>query len=210
MRTPTRGLALIAVGAWLAAAAGCSSSPATRFYTLTAMAATGKDAAKKPDNPGFAVGVRRVALPDYLDRPQIVTRVSPTKVDLAEFDRWAAPLADAFAAALAENLAVMIPTDQVAVFPWPRTARIDYEITVDVMRFEGRLGGSCDLDARWSLSDRRGKEPPIVGRSSVSEPAGDTYETMVAAHSRLVTALGRDIAATLEKVESAGSRAGGK
>jgi hypothetical protein len=210
MRARTRVLALTALGVWLAAIAGCASSSSTRFYVLTHAAAPEKGPAKNPGQRDIAVGLRRVALPEYLDRRQIVTRVSPTQLELAEFDRWAAPLAEAFAGVLAENLTVMIPADRVAVFPWPKTARIDYEVAVDVMRFEGRLGGGCDLVARWSLFDRAGKEPVVRGRSSFTEPGGDTYEALVSAHSRLVAALSREIAAALAQVASTGSRAQGK
>jgi uncharacterized lipoprotein YmbA len=209
MRPRASRLTLVILGVWLAATLGCAGSPPTRFYVLTPTASAEKDA-KPAVGELVAVGLRRVTLPEYLDRPQIVTRVSPTKVDVAEFDRWAAPLGDAFAGALAENLAIMIPTDSVAVFPWPRGTRIDYEVAVDVTRFEGRLGGSCDLVARWSLLDRRSKEALITGRSTFTDPAGDTYEAMAAAHSRLVTALGRDIAGALRQAAGAGSRAQGR
>ena len=207
MRAWTGGLAATILSVWLA---GCAGSPPTRFYVLTPVAAAEPGSAKPAAARPIAVGLRRVTLPEYLDRPQIVTRVSPTKVDVAEFDRWAAPLSEAFAGALAENLAVMIPTDDVAVFPWPRAAGIEYEIAVDVTRFEGKLGGSCELVARWTLIDRREKNALITGRSTFSEPAGGTYETMAAAHSRLVTALGRDIAAAVRQVAGAGSRAQGR
>jgi len=203
-------LASICLAAGLATAVSCASSPPTRFYVLSPVASAEKDGVKNAGNRGIAAGLRRVTLPDYLDRTQIITRVSPTKVNLAEFDRWAAPLSDAFTTTLAEDLAVAIPTNRVAVFPWARATAIDYEITVDVMSFEGTLGGNCILVARWSISDRRGKEPPLTGRSSLTEPAGDTYEALVAAHSRLVAALSREIAAALEQVSTTGTRAQGR
>jgi len=200
MRAFLGRLVMLTLGGWMVAAVGCAGSAPTRFYVLAPVAGVEKSNPAVPSKAGIAVGVRRVALPDYLDRPQIVTRSSPNKLDLAEFDRWAAPLGDAFPRILAENLAIMIPTDRVAVFPWPRSAQVDYEVTVEVTQFEGRLGGECSLVARWSIFGGEKKGLLTTGKSSLREPAGGDYEALVAAESRLVGALSRDIAAALRTV----------
>ena len=200
MRTFVGRLVMLTLGGWVVAAAGCAGSAPTRFYVLTPVAGAEQSNPAVPSKAGMAVGVRRVALPDYLYRPQIVTRSSPSKLDLAEFDRWAAPLGDAFPRILAENLATMIPADRVAVFPWPRSAQVDYEVTVEVTQFEGRLGGECSLVARWSIFGGENKALLTTGRSSLREPAGGDYEALVAAESRLVGALSRDIAGALRSL----------
>lgn len=197
MRTFVGRLVMLTLSGWVVAVAGCAGSASTRFYVLTPVVGVEKSNPATPSKAGMAVGVRRVALPDYLDRPQIVTRASPNTLDLAEFDRWAAPLGDAFPRILAENLATMIPTDHVAVFPWPRSAQVDYEVTVEVTQFEGRLGGECSLVARWSIFGGENKALLTTGKSSLSEPAGGDYEALVAAESRLVGALSREIAGAL-------------
>lgn len=145
MRIFVKRLVMLALGGWVVVAAGCAGSPPTRFYVLTPVAGMEASDPAVPVKDGIAVGIRRVALPDYLDRPQIVTRSSPNTLDLAEFDRWAAPLGEAFPRMLAENLAGMIPSDRVTVFPWLRSVQPDYEVTVEVTRFEG---GSA-VSARW-------------------------------------------------------------
>ena len=200
MRAFLGRLVMLTLGGWMVAAVGCAGSAPTRFYVLAPVAGVEKSNPAVPSKAGIAVGLRRVALPDYLDRPQIVTRSSPNKLDLAEFDRWAAPLGDAFPRILAENLAIMIPTDRVAVFPWPRSAQVDYEVTVEVTQFEGRLGGECSLVARWSIFGGENRALLITGKSSLREPAGGDYEALVAAESRLVGALSRDIAGALRTV----------
>ena len=201
MRTFVERLVMLALGGCALTLAGCAGGSApTRFYVLTPVAGVEKSNPAVPSKAGMAVGVRRVALPDYLDRPQIVTRSSPNKLDLAEFDRWSAPLGQAFAGVLAENLATMIPADGVAVFPWPRSAQVDYEVTVEVAQFEGRLGGECSLVARWSIFGGEKKALLTTGKSSLSEPAGGDYEALVAAESRLVGALSRDIAGALRSL----------
>jgi hypothetical protein len=203
-RARAAGLAWPVLVGGILTLAGCigSGSPPTRFYVLTAVAGADPAAAGVPAaKPSLAVGVRRATLPDYLDRPQIVTRVGDSQLALAEFDRWASPLVDEFPRVLAENLGVILPSDRVAVFPWPRTAQVDYEVLVEVARFEGRLGGECALVARWSVYGREKKAVVASGKSSLTEAAtGGDYAALAAAKSRLLAALSREIAEALRTV----------
>lgn len=183
----------------LVAVTGCGTAKDTRFYVLTPLPAT-----ERPRDASSgrapAIGLRPVGLPEQLDRPQIVTRVGENTLHLAEFDQWAAPLRDNFTRVLAENLSILVPTDRVAVFPWGNDASIDYEVAVEVTRFEGTLGGDSSLVAHWAIFKRGGKERPARGTSSHSEPAGGNYTTLVMAQNRLVAALSRDIATALKAI----------
>jgi uncharacterized protein len=194
MRIVLRCVAIAACAAMFAASGGCGSST-TRFYALNALSpgAAQKDAVTRT-GPGLGVGP--VTLPERLNRPEIVTWVDANMLHLAEFDRWAAPLQDNFTRVLAENLSAVVPTDQVTIYPWTSEAQIDYEVRVDVSRFEGSLGKDCSLVARWSIFRRADKQTK-AGRSTHTEPAGDSYATLVAAQSRLIAALSRDIVAAL-------------
>ena len=194
-------LVLLVLSGWALTLAGCAGSAPTRFYVLTPAAGVEKSNPAVPSKAGVTVGVRRVALPAYLDRPQIVTRVGGSQLALAEFDRWASPLGDEFPRVLAENLGALIPSDQVIVFPWARSAQVDYEVSVEVTQFDGRLGGECSLVARWNIYGREKKAVLATGKSSLSEAtAGGDYDAMAAAQSRLVGALSREIAGALKAV----------
>lgn len=194
MRIVIRCVAIAACAVIFAASGGCGSST-TRFYALNALSpgTAQKDGGARL-GPGLGVGP--VSLPERLNRPEIVTWVDANMLHLAEFDKWAAPLQDSFTRVLAENLSSLVPTDQVTIYPWTSEARIDYEVRVDVSRFEGSLGKDCSLVARWSIV-RRADKQTTAGRSSHTEPAGDSYATLVAAQSRLIAALSRDIVAAL-------------
>ncbi len=179
----------------LVGSSGCGS-PATTFYTLNPLS-TDTSQKEPAGSHGPGVGVGPVFLPERLDRPQIVTRVGENTLHLAEFDQWAAPLRDSFPRVLAENLSILIPTDRVSLFPWTQEAPIDYEVRVEVSRFDGSLGGDCSLMARWSIF-RRADKQMTTGTSNHTEPAGNTYTTLVAAENRLLAALSRDIATALK------------
>jgi len=192
--TSAAALALAVVGGCLATLAGCGSSPATRFYSLTAVSPITKTA-DRSSTPQLGVGVRSVVLPAELDRPQIVTRTGPNTVNLAEFDRWSSPLRDSVANVIAENLSVSLPADRVAVYPWPPGVSIDYQVIVEVTRLHLRMDGPCALEAWWRIQAKDQKS--VVGRSSLSDVAGSDYASVVAAKSRLLGALSDEIAAAI-------------
>jgi uncharacterized lipoprotein YmbA len=196
-RSLLRGIVLVSCAVALVGQAACSRSPQTRFYILSTLPA---DAAAKTTatGPRPIVGLRPVTLPEQLDRPEIVTRSGANTLQLAEFDQWAAPLRDSFPRVLAEDLALLIPADRVVLFPWSREALVDYEVVVDVVRFDGALGAEAQLVADWTVVRRGAKSAPLAGRSSHTEPAGGSYADLVSAQSRLVAALGRDIARALQ------------
>jgi uncharacterized lipoprotein YmbA len=174
---------------------GCGTSPDTRFYVLSAAQAPARPLAGQARV--IALGVGPVELPEYLDRPQIVTRTGQNELRLAEFDRWAEPLKDSVSQALAENLAAYLPSRKVAAYPWKRSAQLDYQLVVKVIRFEG-AGGESVLNVRWSVSSGDGKTELLVRESRYAEPAAGTdYRAMVAAMSRALARFSRDVAEAL-------------
>jgi uncharacterized lipoprotein YmbA len=145
----------------------------------------------------LTIGVGPVTLPPYLDRPQIVTRASRVKLDLGEFDQWAASLQDGIIRVLAENLSLLIPTDRVVLYPWSRTTVPDYQVTVEVMQFDAGPGGEVILAARWQILTADEKEL-VMRKSRLTVAAGShEYEAMVTAMGRALDALSREITATL-------------
>lgn len=185
----TAMLALLVLGA-----GGCVSvSPPPRTFLLS-------PATPPPSSPplaGVVVGVGPVGIPAYLDRSSIVVRTGEGEVELSGEHRWAEPLRDGIGRTLAENLSAMIPTDAVAVFPWRTPWTVDYRVAVDILRFDGAPGRSVVLDARWRLLDAAGKE--LLLRAAVLQEliADSTYAALVAAESRLLASLSRDIAAEI-------------
>jgi hypothetical protein len=68
-------------------------------------------------------------------------------------------------------------------------------VGVEVVQFDGVLGGDVVLNVRWGLFESEGKKLLLVKRSLFKEPTGTaTYEAFVAAGSRAVAALSREIA----------------
>lgn len=172
---------------------GCATTPPTRFYLLTALPSPPAAPAK---GRNLALGVGPVELPAYLDRVQIATRIGQHELNLAEFDRWGEPLQDNFVRVLAENLGLLVPTEQVVLHPWERGA-VDYQVAVQVLRFDYTVGADAVLTARWRILT--GDEKELLARKTTysERPTGQDYPAIVAALDRTLAMLSRDIAAAL-------------
>jgi uncharacterized lipoprotein YmbA len=182
--------------------AGCRSTPPpTVFYALTAV--TKADTASQSPTPkgDFAVGIGPVQLPGYLDRPQLVTRAAPDRLVLSEFHRWGGSLRQDFPRVLAENVAALLGTDRVLAYPWGDRLDPAYRVALDVQQFDGALGEAVVLKVTWIVSGREGKSPLAVRKTEIHEPvSGKDYDALVAAQSRAVAALSREIAEEVKKL----------
>ncbi|HJY84639.1 MAG TPA: PqiC family protein [Candidatus Binatia bacterium] len=179
---------------------GCSlgrQQPQTRLYVLTALLATDQ-ASQVATSHSDPIGVGPVTLPQYTNRLQIVTGNTGQELRRAPFDNWAEPLENNFARVLAENLSLLLATDQVVIFPWQGPMPIEYQVVVEVTKFLGELGGQASLEALWRIVGKNGKDVLVIKKSSFTEPVGgQNYDALAAAMSRTVAALSRDIATTI-------------
>jgi len=189
----------VSIAAAAALAAGCGASAPSRFYTLAVTA--GSDGAAAAD---YAVLVGPVSVPSTVDRPQFVVQVAPNRVDIDEFNRWAAPLGDGIARTVAGDLASLLGTPDVAAWPFANFAAA-YRVTIDVQRFESVQNQGTVLDAVWTVrqtADGATRAGRTVTREAVTD---DTFDALAAAHSRALATMSADIAAAIRA--QAGARA---
>jgi uncharacterized lipoprotein YmbA len=184
MRWVVLGLTLLA--------AGCGSTPPSRFYTLSAAPAASSPAATASE---LSVAVGPVVVPAAVDRPQIVVTVSGNQVRLDELNRWASPLPNNIARVVAENLTVLLATPRVTL--WLQTVSaipVDYRTAIEVQRFESAPGEAATIDAVWVVT-RNADDRSRTGRTTAREAVPDgSYDAIAAAHSRALARLSRDIA----------------
>ena len=125
-----------------------------RLFTLRPLSDTEAEQAAATRSPApvqSAIGVGPIHLPGYLDQDQVVTRMSQNRVTLSETDRWAEPLENNIVQVLAQNLSMLLQTDQVILHPWPAQQRPTYQLEIDVLSFETDTAGTAHLAARWFL-----------------------------------------------------------
>jgi uncharacterized protein len=186
------------------ALAACGTDKPTRLYVLNATVE--KPAETSPD--GVAIGIGPITLPKYLDRPEIVTRVNGNSLSQANFDQWGGDLNDNITRVLAADLSNLLATDRVSLYPWKDGAPVEYQITLDINRFEQDADGSTVLNVFWSIVDpssgkvltmrrsnyRQAAAAPAAGGASDSDTARP-LDPVAAAMSRDLESLSRDIAA---------------
>jgi len=144
------------------------------------------------------VGLGPIKMPAYLDRQEVVTRVAPNRLELSGGDRWAEPLDSDFTRVLAQNLSSDLGTPRITFYPWYNTTRVDFQVKVNVYRFESDKDGKVDLTAHWQVLSGTGKLL-IVRDSSYTETAkpGDTSDA-AAAMSRALGRLSQEIASAIQ------------
>jgi uncharacterized lipoprotein YmbA len=176
-------LALLAAAAL--AMAGCGSSPEMRHYVLAA------EAAPSPEPDAARVSIAPVTIPDLVDRPDLVVRVGPNRVQIADQDRWGEPLRDAVPRVLAANLQRRLGA-RYAVTDG-REGAPALRVAVDIRQFEAVAGGEVTVHADWTV--RRDKAPARPRQSRVREPVAEAgYGGIAGAFSRALDQLAAEIA----------------
>ncbi len=183
------------------ALAGClGSSRPSRFYTLDPLQVRDGPASPRTD---ATLAIGPVEIPDYVDRPQIVTRTGANELVVAEFDRWGSSLDNQVTGSLVATLRDRLASQQIAVAPW-RSAILSgaatYRVAVSVSRFDGSPGQSVVLQARWELiSQSSGKEESLgLREATVTEKIdGTSYDALVAAMQRALVRFGQQMADTV-------------
>jgi uncharacterized lipoprotein YmbA len=172
--------------------AACTSKP-VNHYLMSPLTGVPAETAHHDDS----LGVGPVQLPGYLNRPNLVTRTSPTRIEVPGDHKWGAPLDTHLTATLAENLRQRLGLGSVLVYPWQPGTRLDYQLSADVTRFI-YADGAVRLDAGWSLRNRlNGKT--IEGSSRIEEDSSDDYDDIVDAMSRALARMADDITLRLQQ-----------
>jgi uncharacterized lipoprotein YmbA len=193
----SRITALILIGFVLSACGNFSPrADPSRFFTLTAIAQPAATAIKESSNPGgVSLGIGPIRMPGYLDRQEIVTRVSPNRIDVSEYDHWAEPLETNFNRVLGQNLSVLLPVNRLVFFPWESTRSPTYQVEVEVLGFEANVAGDVRLSARWVVLETSKKTALNSGETLlVRQPAVKSTDAAVAALSETLGDLSREIA----------------
>jgi uncharacterized lipoprotein YmbA len=193
MRTKSRMKALVVA---CFAVIGCSPlaprPDLSKFFLLAPIPAA---TSVTPANGNLVIGVGPVDFPDYLRRPDVVTRTSPTEIDISTNDLWGEPLDNNFNRVLRQNLAQLLNTLKIEEYPWPRNTKIDYQVLIDVQRFEKDSQGQSQLTARWIIKDGQSGKDLFASETRVTTPVAAGDPVAAAALSNNLATLSEQIAA---------------
>ncbi len=183
---------------------GCigSSSPVIKFYLLNPV--NGQPPGGLESGP-LHIEITAVRLPQYLQRPQIVTRSGDNRLNLSEFNQWGGNLRKNMLRTLSVNLSRLLNTPNIAIAPYRSVAQPDFRIAIDIIKFEKDHDHKVRLSAQWRISS--GKTGTIVAaRISELESTGLTaatnYDSTVNAMATLYGQLSEIIAQAIIQAET--------
>jgi len=175
------GCALLLLGA-------CGTSPNSTFYSLKPLAApeSGTAVPKKE----IAVRINRFVFPDYIDRPNIVTR-----------QRWAGSLSSEFQRVLGANLGVLLNTPRISAYPAEVAIDPEFYISGNVVAFDGTLDRDVLLDVYWFVNDRSRRQLLAVRHAEiVVDVKGSGYEALVSAYGQALLQLSIQMQTVIEEL----------
>jgi hypothetical protein len=151
------------------------------------------------------VRLERLTIPTELDRSELVRRTDPTRVELLENDRWAAPLDDMIRRVLTSDLAARLPADRVADPNEPAGGERRQSLAVDIQRFDGDSACQVTLRAAWVLRQPDGQSLRGSEAERVSSGACSGAASLPQAMSQALAQLSDRLAAVIAHSPDSGS-----
>lgn len=148
---------------------GCVIKPArvlTRHFVLVPISAP--EHAPTTAQP-LVVEVGFVKMPSYLLRDSMVVRKSADEVEYLETALWAERLDQSFRQTLAENLSLLLASDQAGLSA-PERDQLVMRVSVNVEQFDVDTEGRGTLLAEWRLTAAGADKPTKIGQTRLTRP----------------------------------------
>jgi uncharacterized lipoprotein YmbA len=146
----------------------------------------------------MVIGVAEVDVAEYLDKPQIMTRLSSEKLKLHETERWAGGFEKNIQSVLTYDLSMMLPRYTFLARPWNEPIEDRYRIYIRIDRFDGDSNGTVTLDGRWSLVEVEERKALISEEIHLQQKGAPTIDGIVATQSSLLARVSKHIAKRLK------------
>ena len=169
------------------------TSKTSKFYTLRSEPSLSISSSYKS-----FVGVMRVQLPKYMDRPQIVTQnKNSPEILISEYNRWIENPSVLVTRVVVEDLSMFLPSAQIKMNQYG-LEQFDRVISVEVVNMNAILGEKITLDAWYTIKNKSGQ---ILIRNKFidSVQIGKSYDDLANGYSKLLNRLTQNIAHTLIK-----------
>ena len=178
---------------------GCGTTQPRQFFILTSIEDVDiGTTASLHDVKDKRIGVGPVSFPKYLDRTAMILRRSDSEVVLNEEHRWAEPLENNFIQVLTRNLQTFLNNTHITSLPWRNNKAIDYQVEIDVSRFDADINGNVVLSAQWTIRRKKDNRDLYSQKSLFTEKAeSNTPAAFVQKQSKLTAQLSQAIASKL-------------
>ncbi len=196
------GVLLILLSIFLSACSSLSKGGATsvvanlggtRFYSLSSLPPA------SAGNATLRLGVGPLQIPRLLNRPQIISRKNSNEINMAEMHQWGGSYEEELMQVMTDNLSTLLKTDSIEQYPWKFSFKPNYQIRINIERFDGEIGKSVILKARWRVL--KNNKELVVKRALIHTPIqGENYEDYVKAQSKALETFSRQIATKIKQL----------
>ena len=175
----------------------CSSTPTTEFYALGRLDA---QAAVTNSNSSSVIGLRRIDLPEYLERANVVSIDDQNRLNVASYHQWAGDLHQQVSRATEMYLQQLTSFD-IWQAPWNNNVRPQYQLAIQIHRMDGELGSDLVLQAEWRLYDVRKESVLLSDRVELGVSSQSSrHADYVASIDQAIMRLADTIAPSLQTV----------
>ena len=168
-------------------------SPDATFYTMNSEGLT-EISSKK-----MLVAVKKVRVPDLLNKQQIVTyKSSSNEIEILEFSRWGENLPFVLQNVITNDLMLLLPNSFIKSSKLEGN-NLSYNIEVEINKIEAYPNDKVKIYAWWNIYDKNGLI--LKRKQSLYEHkvAGSSISELVEAQNQAMHLLSKDIAETLSK-----------
>lgn len=176
--------------------ASCASKP-SEFYVLNPMASRSLE---RNIHVKYHIGLEKINLAHYLQRPQIVTRKTNHGLFLDEFNRWAEPLQENIQQAMQMNFLHLLPFATITNYPWKTSSKMDFTIKINISKFEANYQGQCVLRANYEINNRANKTIyGVRNKVFITHVNSKNYNSIVYGMNQNLNLLSWDVSRNIKK-----------
>lgn len=185
-------LPIIKIISVLLVLSACSVSPNTTLYLLKPVEPA---QAKLTTQQPVRIYLQSINFPDYLDRPQMVLRKDAVTLDRQEFERWGERLNTSFERVFKENLEMRLASAKVLSKKTFSAMVFDYQLAVEVIRFDTNAQQQAILQLNWTLLNGAGNKLLFTSSEVITVPINaDNFHARVEAQSEAIAILADKVA----------------
>jgi hypothetical protein len=152
---------------------------------------------------GTLIAVGPVKIPEYQDRPQIVTREKNGMLKFAQLDRWGESLGFGMARLIEEKLSTMLPEARFTLYPWDPSIAVEYQVAVEIVLLDSELDRDMLLVAQWLIIDAQNGKTMVIKRFEFRQPiVPQDYSGLAKTLSTACASLSGEIAEALATLEN--------
>lgn len=146
----------------------------TRYYALSSLSNCQNS---KPVENQKIIGLARIFIPEYLDRPKIIYETCPNEYKIAEYHRWTEPLESNISRVIVRNLSSQLPNFAIIQAPWKNLGKPDYELHIHILDFKTQHF-LCHtlLHVRYSIIDIAANQTIHTHEACIKAPLNQEME----------------------------------